>query len=479
MSKLWLNPIDTSGVVEFAQSLKSLGWILEGSAEAVKKFPELSLTESEGSDSDLQVVNLYGHDAQLKIQSLEDMDQDRAHSIRSKAKQTIVSSISFGPVLEEIKSSGKLSESSANQCGLRSIRHLSYYDSKIDETLSPEVMNEEVLHLSFGQGTELRYGENSHQKATFFSEHCWGESSLANANQLWGKELSFNNIVDADAALEMVREFAGQKSVAIIKHLNPCGWATGSTLEEAFEAAWDGDPVSAFGSVIACSDRVDLATAERLKGRFVEILLAPGFDEDALELLKSRAKNLRILEIKSVEKPRARKVLKHVIGGLLVQDRDIEDIETWECVTSTPFPANKEKLAKFTWLVTKHTKSNAIVMCQEYKDGYYKILGLGPGQPNRIDSNLRLCQPRVRDNMARMEKPEGISEEAFEQSVFSELVMGSDAFFPFSDNIEAAAEAGVKFIVQPGGSMRDNEVIDKCNELGVSMICTGMRHFRH
>lgn len=118
-------------------------------------------------------------------------------------------------------------------------------------------------------------------------------------------------------------------------------------------------------------------------------------------------------------------------------------------------------------------------MCQEYKDGYYKILGLGPGQPNRIDSNLRLCQPRVRDNMARMEKPEGISEEAFEKSVFAELVMGSDAFFPFSDNIEAAAEAGVKFIVQPGGSMRDNEVIDKCNELGVSMICTGMRHFRH
>lgn len=479
MSKLWLNPVDTTGVVEFAQALSQNGWSLEGSAEAVQKFSELNITETDGSEADLKVVNLYGHDSKLELQSLEDMDQDRAIDIRANASKTIVSAAFYSLIQEEVSSNGSISSETSAKCALRSIRHLAHYDSKLDEALSPSVLNEEVLHLSFGKGTPLRYGENSHQAATFYSEHCWGESSLANAKQLWGKELSFNNIVDADAALEMVREFAGENAVAIIKHLNPCGLATGATLDEAFEAAWDGDPVSAFGSVIACSARIDLATAQRLDKRFVEIILAPGYDEDALEFLKAKSKNLRILEIASVEKQRARKVLKHVIGGLLVQDRDIEDIEKWECVTEAPFPANKEKLAKFTWLVTKHTKSNAIVMCQEYKDGYYKILGLGPGQPNRIDSNLRLCQPRVRDNMARMERPEGLSDEAFEQQVFGELVMGSDAFFPFSDNIEAAAEAGVRFIVQPGGSMRDDEVIAKCNELGVSMICTGMRHFRH
>lgn len=479
MSKLWLNPVDTTGILELANELAAKGWDIQGSQEAVAAFPELSIKETDGSDADLKVINLYGHDAKLNISSLEDMDQERSVDIRAHASKTLVSSAVFPEVIEELKSQASLSADTSARCALLAIRHLAYYDAKLDESLSPQLLNEEVLHLSFGKGTPLRYGENSHQSATFYSEYCWGESSLANAQQLWGKELSFNNIVDADAALEMIREFAGENAVAIIKHLNPCGLATGPTLDIAFEAAWDGDPVSAFGSVIACSTRIDIATAKRLDKRFVEIILAPGYDDDALEFLKGKSKNLRILEVNTIEKPRARKVLKHVIGGLLVQDRDVQDIEKWECVTEIPFPQNKEKLAKFTWLVTKHTKSNAIVMCQEFQDGYYKILGLGPGQPNRIDSNLRLCQPRVRDNMERMERPTGLSDIEFEKLVFGDLVMGSDAFFPFSDNIEAAHKAGIKFIVQPGGSMRDNEVIAKCNELGVSMICTGIRHFRH
>ena len=343
---------------------------------------------------------------------------------------------------------------------------------KIEENL-------EEVSLKFTEGTTLRYGENSHQSATFYKDPNWDEASLATAKQHHGKELSYNNIVDADAALEMVREFAGQNAVSIIKHLNPAGLATGATLAEAFEAAWQGDPVSAFGSVIACSAKVDLATAELLKGRFVEIILAPGYDADALEFLTKKSKDIRILEIDKVEKARPGKVIKHVIGGLLVQDRDVDTFDKWECVTEAKFPASKDELAKFTWIVTKHTKSNAIVMAFEYAPGYFQILGLGPGQPNRIDSNLRLCQPRVRDNVGRMELPEGLTTEQFETQVFGELVMGSDAFFPFHDNIEAAAEAGVKYIVQPGGSMRDSEVIAKCDELGVAMICTGTRHFRH
>jgi len=335
------------------------------------------------------------------------------------------------------------------------------------------------LSLQFTDGVTLRYGENAHQSAVFFKDPSCTEASLASAKQLHGKELSYNNIVDADAALEMAREFAAVPCVAIIKHMNPCGLATGTTLAEAFSAAWEGDPVSAYGSVIACTQKVDLATAQLLKGRFVEILLAPSFDADALDFLQKKSKDIRILEVGKIEAPKSIKVYKHVIGGMLVQDRDIGTFEKWECVTKAKFPANKDALAKFTWLVTKHTKSNAIVMCNEYKPGCFSILGLGPGQPNRIDSNLRLCQPRVRDNVARMALPAGKTIEQFEREVFSEVVMGSDAFFPFHDNIEASHQAGVRYIVQPGGSVRDAEVIAKCDELGVAMIFTNMRHFRH
>ncbi|MGL1936791.1 MAG: IMP cyclohydrolase [Fibrobacterales bacterium] len=337
----------------------------------------------------------------------------------------------------------------------------------------------EKLELAFEDGVELRYGENSHQKAVFYKDPNSDESSLGTAKQLHGKELSYNNIVDADAALEMVREFAGAPAVSIIKHLNPCGLATGTTLDQAFEAAWQCDPVSAFGSVIAVTQKVDLKTAQLLKGRFIEILLAPGYDADALEFLMKKSKDIRILEIKDVKKAEKTKVYKHVIGGLLVQDRDVDTYDKWECVTETQFPAEIDALAKFTWIVTKHTKSNAIVMCREYAPGCFSIAGLGPGQPNRIDSNLRLCQPRVRDVIATLDKPEGVDSAQFEKDFFGTLVMGSDAFFPFDDNIVASNDAGIKYIVQPGGSIRDPEIIETCNKLGVAMVFTGTRHFRH
>ncbi|MDR1760047.1 MAG: IMP cyclohydrolase [Fibrobacter sp.] len=338
---------------------------------------------------------------------------------------------------------------------------------------------ENELVLKFENPTPLRYGENSHQAAVFYRDPNCSEASLANAKQLHGKELSFNNIVDADAALEMAREFHDTPCVVIVKHMNPCGLATGKTLAEAFEAAWAGDPVSAYGSVIAVSEKVDLKTAERLKGRFVEILLAPAFDEDALEFLRRKSKDIRLLEVGKIEAPKPGKVYKHVIGGMLVQDRDVGTWAKFECVTEAKFPQEKERLARFTWLVTKHTKSNAIVMGYEYAPGFFQVIGLGPGQPNRIDSNLRLCQPRVRDNAANMPLPEGYTRESFEKKIFGEVVMGSDAFFPFADNIEASAQAGVRYIVQPGGSVHDQDVIDACNKLGVAMVFTGMRHFRH
>jgi phosphoribosylaminoimidazolecarboxamide formyltransferase/IMP cyclohydrolase len=326
------------------------------------------------------------------------------------------------------------------------------------------------LTLSFENGTPLRYGENSHQQAIFYKDPNCDEASLATAEQLHGKELSYNNIVDADAALEMAREFSDANAVAIIKHLNPCGLATGETLAEAFNAAWEGDPVSAFGSVIATSRKVDLKTAELLKGRFVEILLAPDFDADALEFLQNKSKDIRLLKVGEIKPPKPCKVYKHVIGGMLVQDRDVECWEKFECVTKAQFPNEKQALAKFSWLVCKHTKSNAIVMCYEYKAGCFMILGLGPGQPNRIDSNLRLCQPRVADNIKRMN---------LSDDVWSKLVLASDAFFPFADNIDASNATGIKYIIQPGGSKKDNEVIEACDKFGIAMAFTGTRHFRH
>jgi phosphoribosylaminoimidazolecarboxamide formyltransferase/IMP cyclohydrolase len=328
----------------------------------------------------------------------------------------------------------------------------------------------ENLTLNFVNGTALRYGENAHQTAVFYKDPNCSEASLATAEQLHGKELSYNNIVDADAALEMIREFSDSNAVAIIKHLNPCGLATGQTLIEAFRAAWEGDPVSAFGSVIASSRKIDLAMAQLLKGKFIEILLAPDFDADALEFLKNKSKDIRLLRVGEIKPAKAGKVYKHVIGGMLVQDRDVEVWEKFQCVTKAEFPEEKLGLAKFSWIVCKHTKSNAIVMCYEYNSGYFMIMGTGPGQPNRIDSNLRLCQPRVADNIRRMN---------LNRKTWGELVMASDAFFPFADNIDASNSVGIKYIVQPGGSKKDDEVIEACDKFGIAMAFTGTRHFRH
>ena len=311
-------------------------------------------------------------------------------------------------------------------------------------------MSEELI-LKFVDPVPMRYGENSHQSAVFYRDPTCTEASLATAKQLWGKELSYNNIVDADAALEMAREFSDGNAVVIVKHMNPCGLATGESLREAMEAAWAGDPVSAFGSVIAVTRKVDLKTAEFLKGKFVEILLAPAFDDDALEFLKNKSKDIRLLEVGEIKKATHCKVYKHVIGGMLVQDRDVDTYEKFECVTKAQFPKNKEDLARFTWLVTKHTKSNAIVMGEEAKAFF--------------DENGKLI------NEAGLK--------ALEKKVFGEVVMGSDAFFPFPDNVEAAHDAGVRYIVQPGGSKKDDLSIEKCDEFGIAMVFTGMRHFRH
>ena len=332
-------------------------------------------------------------------------------------------------------------------------------------------------------GETLRYGENPHQNAVFYRDPTAQEACIAHAEILHGKEMSYNNFLDGDAALEAVRELAGQPGVAIIKHSNPCGYATGKTLAQAFEAAWAGDPVSAFGSVIAVTAPVDLATAHLTANRFIEVLIAPDYEPEALEFLRAKSKQLRLLKLhRPLAEGKPGQAIRQVNGGLLVQDRDLGLSQQWMTPTAASFPEEKKLLAEFGIRVCKHVKSNAIVLVREYEPGLYMLLGMGAGQPNRVDSLRKLAVPRAEENIQilfQQMNAYGTTANAFRDQVMSECVLVSDAFFPFSDNIEHASAAGVRFIVQPGGSKKDEEVIAACDQYGIAMAFTGMRHFRH
>jgi phosphoribosylaminoimidazolecarboxamide formyltransferase/IMP cyclohydrolase len=326
-------------------------------------------------------------------------------------------------------------------------------------------------------GTELRYGENSHQKAWLYTDSDSTEACIAQTDVLHGKEMSYNNYVDGEGALEAVKDLSGQPGVAVIKHTNPCGYATGETLAEAFEAAWNGDPISAFGSVIAVTQKVDLATAECLQGRFIEALIAPDFEADALEFLKAKSKNIRLLKLRApMGKAAPRKMIKDINGGLLVQDVDVDLIKEWTVPTATAFDESKKALAEFGIAAAKHTKSNAIMIVQEYKAGQFRVLGMGAGQPNRVDSLRKLAVTKAVENL-KTEKPD-ISDEEI-SAVIGDCVFVSEAFFPFADSIDEAHAVGARYIVQPGGSIRDEEVIAACDKYGIAMAFTAMRHFRH
>ena len=339
------------------------------------------------------------------------------------------------------------------------------------------------LVMSYPAGTPLRYGENPHQDAVLYREPASTEATLAHAEALHGKELSYNNYLDGDAALESVRELAGSAGVAIIKHSNPCGYATGPTLAAAFEAAWAGDPVSAFGSVIAVTQTVDLEMAECLKGRFVEVLIAPDYAPDALEFLRQKSKDLRILKLhRPLQALQAGSAIRQISGGLLVQDRDTGLAANWFTPTAQTFPEDKHVLAEFGMKVCKHIKSNAIALVHEYQPGFHSLLGMGAGQPNRVDSLRKLALARACENLDLMyekAKVYGQAPKQFRNEKLKECVLISDAFFPFADSIDHAAEAGISYIVQPGGSKRDEEVISACDKYGIAMAFTGMRHFRH
>jgi phosphoribosylaminoimidazolecarboxamide formyltransferase / IMP cyclohydrolase len=312
------------------------------------------------------------------------------------------------------------------------------------------------LDLSFERRAKLRYGENPHQGAAFYVESPTPPGCVAGATVLHGKELSYNNILDLDSALNLVREFTAP-AVAVIKHNNPCGCAVAETLIEAYEKAHDGDPISAFGGVIGLNRPVDGATAARLigEGRFVECVIAPDYSREAFEILTTK-KNVRLLRAGELGARPAGLDYRRVDGGLLAQQRDLPADDFREVKAVTKRPPTEAELAdlKFAWLVCKHVKSNAIVLA---KGGM--VVGVGAGQMSRVDST-HMAIRKAGDRVAGS-------------------VLASDAFFPFRDNIDLAAKAGVRAVAQPGGSVRDADSVAACDENDVAMVVTGVRHFRH
>ncbi len=450
-----------------------------------------TMEEYELGQIDLVCVNLYPFEETIAKEgvslpeAIEQIDIGGPTMIRSAAKNmrdvtVITDPADYARVIQEMKENdGSTTEEFRFILGQKVFARVAEYNAAIATYLAEQVAEQKLAKpfvKAYPDGTELRYGENAHQKAWLYKDPDSREATIALTEVLHGKEMSYNNYVDGEGALEAVKDLSGKPGVAVIKHTNPCGYATGETLAEAFEAAWAGDPVSAFGSVIAVTAKIDMATAQCLDGRFVEAIIAPGYDEDALDHLMKK-KNLRILKLnKPMGKALPQRMVKQINGGLLVQDVDTEILEKWEVHTKAPFDDSKKELALFGIAAAKHTKSNAIVLVQEYKPGRFRVLGMGAGQPNRVDALRKLSVSKAVENL-KTENPDITDEQV--QAVIGECVFVSEAFFPFADSIDAANEMGARFIVQPGGSIRDDEVIAACNKHGIAMAFTGMRHFKH
>ncbi len=422
------------------------------------------LQDNNISTIDLVCVNLYPFretvsKAQVTLdEAIENIDIGGPTMIRSAAKNyqdviVIVKPEFYVQVLEALEEQGSVSQDFRLRLALEAFSHTASYDAMITAYLSgitETVFNDNYV-LAGEKVYELRYGENPHQKACFYRNMTPG-LGLPDAVQLNGKELSYNNIIDVEAAWALVKEFDDPACV-IIKHTNPCGTAMGKQLYEAFELAFAADPLSAYGGIIAFNQEVDEKTAEKAAAPFMEAIIAPGYDEAALSILQSK-KNLRVLQL-PINKSQGLQ-LKTVEGGFVLQGPDADSIgpEDLKVVTDTVPDGQQIQDLLFAWKVVKHVKSNAIVVARDNI-----TLGVGAGQMNRVGSAAIAMEQGG-------EKCRG-------------AVMASDAFFPFKDTVEMAARYGIKAIIQPGGSIRDQESIDECNQHGIAMVFTDMRHFKH
>lgn len=418
---------------------------------------------------DLVVVNLYPFKETVQKEDLhedeaiEQIDIGGPSMIRSAAKNfcsviVVVDPKDYPVITGMLTSGGEIGEFFRKSLACKAFKHTAQYDTIIGNYFSEEIDEGKfpsTLNLSLEKVQDLRYGENPHQKAAFYADEMVYEACIPRAKQLWGKELSYNNILDADGAFELIKEFE-KPAADVIKHANPCGVAERETIEKAFEAAYAIDPKSAFGCIIALNRPCTKKLAESLKGKFVEVLIAPSYEKGSLEFLKENKKDLRVIETGNITKSQKGIHMKKVVGGFLVQSRNWPDVENLELTVVTkrkPTPKEVEDM-KFAWKVNKHTKSNSVIFAKD-KTAY----GLGVGQMSRVDSSIIAAY-----------KSAGRAKNG---------VLSSDAFFPFRDGVDEAHKAGIKSIIQPGGSIRDQEVIDAANEYGMSMVFTGVRLFKH
>ncbi|WP_223642909.1 bifunctional phosphoribosylaminoimidazolecarboxamide formyltransferase/IMP cyclohydrolase [Planococcus sp. 4-30] len=505
-----LSVSDKSGILEFAQELEKMGYELLSTGgtkkfleengvsitavDEVTKFPEIlggrvktlhplvhggllakhddaehqsQMAENGISPIDIVCVNLYPFRETIAKQdvtvddAIENIDIGGPTMLRSAAKNhayvtVIVDAADYTAVLTELHNDKATTPETRRRLAAKVFRHTAAYDSYISNYLT-DLTGEEYpdqLTLTYELSQTLRYGENPHQKAAFYRSPLGSDFSIANAHQLHGKELSYNNIQDANAALQIIKEFKMPAAVAV-KHMNPCGVGTGETIADAFGKAYEADSTSIFGGIVALNREVDAETAKQLATIFLEIIIAPAFSDEATELLTQK-KNIRLLTIPFDSKTKDKWNTVTVEGGLLIQQPDVygyEDADIQIVTERQPSSAELDAL-KLGWSVVKHVKSNAIVVCNAEM-----TLGIGAGQMNRVGSA----------KIALEQAGEGAKG----------AIMASDAFFPMSDTVEAAAQAGIKAIIQPGGSKKDQESIDKANEYGIAMVFTGVRHFKH
>ena len=501
---------DKRGVVEFCQNLRRLGWeiiatggtqkLLEDSGVStigisdVTGFPEIcdgrvktlhpkvhggllarrddeshlkALRDNNIEFIDMVCVNLYPFrqtiaKPDVKMEdAIENIDIGGPSMLRSAAKNyrdvtVVCDPEDYNRIISEIEETGNTTAKTRLELSAKAYTHTAEYDMCIATYMRRAAELNEKLFASFDLVQSLRYGENPHQTAKFYASEERVPYSLATARQLNGKEMSYNNIQDANAALNIVREFSEPFAVGL-KHMNPCGAAIGADIVEAWTKAYEADKVSIFGGIVAVNREVTKEVAELMKPIFLEIIMAPSFTPEALEVLCTK-KNLRLLEVDMGELSNPQTQYVSVNGGLLVQQLDTETKEVVAdmCVTDRKPTAKELEDMNFAWRIVKHVKSNAIVAV---KDGY--TVGVGAGQMNRVGSaEIALKQAKA-------------------AGFTSDLVLASDGFFPFDDTVTLAEQYGVTALVQPGGSVRDEDSVKRANEFGMTMLVTGMRHFKH
>lgn len=510
MKRALISVYDKSGIKEFARKLKGFGWEIISTGgtyeelkssgidvieiEDVTKFPEIlngrvktlnpyihggilykrdnsshikTIEEMNISSIDMVVNNLYPFEETIRKEDvpheeiIENIDIGGPSMIRAAAKNyeyvtVITDPMDYDRVLDELETNGNTSLNTRKYLARKVFNYTAYYDSLISNYFNrlDEVKFPDYVTLPYKLKQGLRYGENPHQSAAFYEEADDVKGSIASGIKLHGKELSFNNINDGNAAIDMVKEFDEPTAVAL-KHTNPCGIGSGSTLLEAYKKAYDCDKESIYGGIIAVNRQVDESVAAEINRIFIEILIAPSFTEDAIDIL-TKKKNIRLIQLENLGYKNCNEMdFKKVAGGTLIQEKDSILLKNGLQVVTDRQPTDKESEdLLFAWKAVKNTKSNSVVIGKDKG-----TLGLGVGEVNRfwaVENAIKRAGDKVKGS-----------------------VLASDAFFPFKDSIEVLAKAGVTAIIQPGGSIRDEEVIEEANKNNISMVFTGIRHFKH